>query len=109
MDNMGRVFPDEDLRESQNTDLIRLLFVKLLMRRLCEGLPRAKMRVAVRSLSAMYRMITDSQTFENYRPLLFSIAYRMLGSAMEAEDMVQEAYLRYQNSADKPDRIDQPI
>ena len=37
-----------------------------------------------------------TETFENYRPLLFSIAYRMLGSAMEAEDMVQEAYLRYQ-------------
>jgi RNA polymerase sigma-70 factor (ECF subfamily) len=34
--------------------------------------------------------------FEGYRPLLFSIAYRMLGSAVEAEDVVQEAYLRYQ-------------
>lgn len=34
--------------------------------------------------------------FEAYRPLLFSIAYRMLGSATEAEDIVQEAYLRYQ-------------
>jgi RNA polymerase sigma-70 factor, ECF subfamily len=33
--------------------------------------------------------------FETHRPLLFSIAYRMLGSAMEAEDVVQEAYLRY--------------
>jgi RNA polymerase sigma-70 factor, ECF subfamily len=36
--------------------------------------------------------------FETYRPLLFSIAYRMLGSAMEAEDMVQEAYLRYRDT-----------
>ena len=36
------------------------------------------------------------QEFEAYRPLLLSIAYRMLGSAMEAEDMVQETFLRYQ-------------
>jgi RNA polymerase sigma-70 factor, ECF subfamily len=35
------------------------------------------------------------ETFEDYRPLLFGIAYRMLGSVMEAEDIVQEAYLRY--------------
>jgi RNA polymerase sigma-70 factor (ECF subfamily) len=33
--------------------------------------------------------------FEQYRPLLFSIAYRMMGTAMEAEDVVQDAYLRY--------------
>ncbi len=37
-------------------------------------------------------------SFEAYRPLLFSIAYRMLGSASDAEDMLQEAYLRYQNA-----------
>jgi len=39
------------------------------------------------------------QTFEMHRSLLFSIAYRMLGSVMEAEDMVQETYLRYINTA----------
>lgn len=37
-----------------------------------------------------------SEQFEAHRGLMFSIAYRMLGSAMEAEDIVQEAYLRYQ-------------
>lgn len=36
--------------------------------------------------------------FEEHRNLLFSIAYRMLGSAMEAEDMVQETYLRFMGS-----------
>jgi RNA polymerase sigma-70 factor, ECF subfamily len=39
-------------------------------------------------------MSFDAELFETYRPLLFSIAYRMLGSAMEAEDMVQESYIR---------------
>ncbi len=40
----------------------------------------------------------ETNQFETYRPLMFSIAYRMLGSATEAEDIVQEAYLRYQSA-----------
>jgi len=36
----------------------------------------------------------DDSTFETYRPLLFSIAYRMLGSSSEAEDVVQDTWLR---------------
>lgn len=42
---------------------------------------------------------TDSPSltlFEEQRPLLFGIAYRMLGSVSEAEDMVQETFLRWQ-------------
>lgn len=34
------------------------------------------------------------QEFEELRPLLFSIAYRILGSVAEAEDAVQETWLR---------------
>jgi RNA polymerase sigma-70 factor (ECF subfamily) len=36
------------------------------------------------------------ESFETYRSYLFSIAYRMLGGVMDAEDMVQETFLRYQ-------------
>jgi RNA polymerase sigma-70 factor, ECF subfamily len=38
------------------------------------------------------------EVFNEHRPLLFSIAYDMLGSAMDAEDMVQEVYLRWMDS-----------
>ncbi|WP_146649334.1 RNA polymerase sigma-70 factor [Labilithrix luteola] len=37
---------------------------------------------------------TDS--FQSYRPLLFAIGYRMLGSAAEAEDVLQDAWLRWE-------------
>ena len=38
---------------------------------------------------------TSVEAFEEHRPLLTSIAYRMLGSLAEAEDVVQEAWLRW--------------
>ncbi|GHO54477.1 RNA polymerase sigma-70 factor [Ktedonobacter robiniae] len=38
------------------------------------------------------------EQFQQYRPLLFSIAYRMTGSANQAEDIVQDAYLKYQQA-----------
>ncbi|MFD8234869.1 sigma factor [Streptomyces sp. NPDC059696] len=38
---------------------------------------------------------TPAEEFEVHRPRLFSLAYRLLGSAEEAEDAVQDACLRY--------------
>ncbi|MFB9893232.1 RNA polymerase sigma-70 factor [Planobispora takensis] len=35
------------------------------------------------------------EEFEAHRPRMFGLAYRMLGSAVEAEDVVQDAYLRW--------------
>src|SRR5215471_9413693 len=35
---------------------------------------------------------------QTYQPLLFSIAYRLTGYASQAEDIVQDAYLRYQQA-----------
>jgi RNA polymerase sigma-70 factor (ECF subfamily) len=45
-------------------------------------------------------------TFSALRPLLFSIAYRMLASVSEAEDVVQEAFLRYQGALDGGVRVE---
>jgi RNA polymerase sigma-70 factor (ECF subfamily) len=39
----------------------------------------------------------DQDLFTTDRPLLFSIAYRMLGSASDAEDVLQDAWLRYRS------------
>jgi RNA polymerase sigma-70 factor, ECF subfamily len=43
-----------------------------------------------------------AEEFESLRPLLFSIAYRLLGSVAEAEDAVQETWVRFQASAARP-------
>jgi RNA polymerase sigma-70 factor (TIGR02957 family) len=37
----------------------------------------------------------DPDNFENYRELLFAVAYRMLGTVADAEDAVQDAWLRW--------------
>jgi RNA polymerase sigma-70 factor (ECF subfamily) len=46
--------------------------------------------------------VTRTEDFEELRPLLFSIAYRLLGSVSEAEDAVQETWLRFEGSPTPP-------
>jgi RNA polymerase sigma-70 factor (ECF subfamily) len=52
-------------------------------------------------------MRTDAP-YEELRPLLFSIAYRMIGSVSEAEDIVQEAFLRIHRAETEGTTIDSP-
>jgi len=46
--------------------------------------------------------VSRAEEFEQLRPLLFSIAYRILGSVSEAEDAVQETWLRSEASPAQP-------
>ena len=46
--------------------------------------------------------MSRTEEFEELRPLLFSLAYRLLGSVGEAEDVVQEAWLRYETTSTRP-------
>jgi len=46
--------------------------------------------------------MTRLEEFEELRPLLFAISYRILGSVTEAEDAVQETWLRYEASPTQP-------
>ncbi|WP_199700957.1 RNA polymerase sigma-70 factor [Jiangella rhizosphaerae] len=45
---------------------------------------------------------------DDLRPLMFSVAYRMLGSVSEAEDVVQEAFLRMHRASEAGTRADNP-
>jgi RNA polymerase sigma-70 factor (ECF subfamily) len=51
---------------------------------------------------------SNEELLEELRPRAFAIAYRMLGSVAEAEDVVQEALLRVNTALEEGERIDSP-
>src|SRR3954451_7652502 len=53
-------------------------------------------------------MTDREQLLDELRPVSFAIAYRMLGSVSEAEDVVQEALLRMHEALDGPEQIASP-
>jgi len=52
--------------------------------------------------------MSDVPLLEELRPRAFAVAYRMLGSVSEAEDIVQEALLRLHNTLERGERIESP-
>src|SRR6478736_1399931 len=52
--------------------------------------------------------MATAEIYQRLRPLMFSIAYRMLGSVSEAEDIVQEAFLRYHAAQPRQAEIGSP-
>jgi RNA polymerase sigma-70 factor (ECF subfamily) len=50
----------------------------------------------------------QGDAYRELRPLLFSIAYRMVGSASEAEDLVQEAFLRFHRATAGGEEVASP-
>jgi len=50
--------------------------------------------------------MTETDLFQSHRRQLFAVAYRMLGSASDAEDVVQDAWLRY--AAARPSDLRSP-
>ena len=66
--------------------------------------PAAARRMPGRAHGPLSDREADAAAFEEWRSLLFGIAYRMLGSAADAEDVVQDACVRWLRRGDEPVR-----
>ena len=60
-----------------------------------------------RTIPGRFAMNGAAEVFQSHRPRLFGIAYRMLGSRADAEDLLQDAYLRWHQS--RTEEIQSPI
>lgn len=59
----------------------------------------------VQTFPTQPEILMGAEQFEQLRPLLFSISYRILGSVSEAEDAVQETWLRYAAADAEPESL----
>src|SRR5581483_2588429 len=74
-----------------------------------EGQARARVAPDVSELAAGARGVSDRERLlDELRPVAFAIAYRMLGSVSEAEDVVQEALLRVDQTLEAGEQIASP-
>src|SRR5262249_56364475 len=77
------------------------------------GLLRRTQPPPARSAGRGSRAMSDGvAVFESHRPALLALAYRMLGDLARAEDLVQEAWLRWQGrsvAVDAPQPFRPPL
>src|SRR5579871_2126519 len=69
-------------------------------------MPTYRLRAGADGVSSTSAMSNPAESFEPYRRRLLGLAYRMLGSMADAEDAVQETYLRW-HGADR-DNVSEP-
>ena len=76
----------------------------------CQGQARAGVASGAPELATGVRggMTDRERLLEELRPLAFAIAYRMLGSVSEAEDVTQEALLRVHQALEAGEQIASP-